>query len=70
MGTGARHLFILIPHLYIHKVPAKHPREKILDPRNTHEKKSGPMKYPQEKILDSPITHEKKFGTHEGTVAR
>ena len=33
------HLFIFIAHLYIRELPTKYPREKILDPRNTHEKK-------------------------------
>ena len=48
----------------------------MLDPRNTHEKKSltheiptgenfGPTKYPRDKILDPRNTHEKKFETHE-----
>ena len=65
MGTGARHLFILIPHLYIHKVPAKHPREKILDPRNTHEKKFRTHEIPTRKNLDPWNTHKKKFWTHQ-----
>ena len=46
-----RHLFILISHLYIHELPTKYPREKVLDPRNTYKKKL-PTKYPPEKILD------------------
>ena len=32
IGAGLRDLFILIPPLYIHEVPTKHPRVKILDP--------------------------------------
>ena len=73
--AGVRHLFILILHLYNHEVPAKHPREKILDPRNatrknfgprnTHEIKFGPTKYPREKISDSQNTHDKKSWIHE-----
>ena len=71
--AGVRHLFILIPVLYIHEVTTKHSREKIVHPRNTHEKKFwthknthekkfGPMKHPREKTLDPQNTHEKKFG--------
>ena len=65
--------FILIPDLYIHELPTKHPRGKILDPRtiyekifwtykNTHEKKFGRTNYPRDKILDPQNTREKKFG--------
>ena len=39
LGAGVQHLFIYISHLYIHELPAKHPREKMLDPLNTYEKK-------------------------------
>ena len=60
---GRSAAFILISHLYIHEVPTKHPREKILVPRNIHEKKIrtheistrrnfGPTKYPREKNSD------------------
>ena len=53
-----------------------YPREKIWDPRNTQEKRSGiheiPMRknlgttnYLREKIWDLRNTHEKKFVTHE-----
>ena len=55
----------------------KKPREKILDPQNTHEKKTethekptrkifGPTKYPREKFPDPQNTHEKNFRTHKG----
>ena len=71
--AGVRHLFILIPVLYIHEVTTKYSREKIVHPRNTHEKKFwthknthekkfGPTKHPREKTLDPQNTHEKKFG--------
>ena len=60
--------------------PAKYRREKILDPRNTHVKKSWtheiprrknlrPTKYPWENILNPRSTHKKTFRTHEGTMA-
>ena len=42
----------------------------ILDPRNTHAKKSGPTKYPREKTSDARNIHEKKFWTLEGTVVQ
>ena len=43
--------------------PAKYSREKILDPRKTHEKKKlGPTIYPRENILEPR-------NTHEGTMA-
>ena len=56
--------------------PTKHPGEKNLDSRNTHEKKFetrkiptrknlGPTKYPSENILNPRNTPEKKFLTHE-----
>ena len=45
--------------------PTKYPREKILDPRNTHEKKLGPTKYPGESFLGPRNTHEQKFWAHE-----
>ena len=70
IGRGVWHLFIHIPRLYIHELPKKYApeqnfrltkdsREKILDPRNNHEKKFcnheiptrknfGPTKYPRE----------------------
>ena len=44
--------------------PTKYPREKILDPRNTHEKNLGPTKYPREKMWGSRNTHNKIFWTH------
>ena len=55
----------------------KKPREKIVDPQNTHEKKTdthetptrkifGPTKYPREKFPDPQNTHEKNFWTHKG----
>ena len=61
--------------------PTKYPREKILDPRNTHKKKYWtheiptrknlrPTKYPRENILDPPNAHEKNFRTkrrHDAT---
>ena len=58
-----------ISQLYIHESPTKHPREKILESQNTHEKKNldprichenkiAPTKYPRN-------TQEKKFRTHE-----
>ena len=70
IGAGVRYLFIFIPYLHNHEVPTKHAREKLLDPQNTHEKKSGPTKYPREKNSDSRNTREKNFWTHEGTMAR
>ena len=39
IGAGVQDLRILFPDLYIQEVPTKHPREKISDPQNTHEKK-------------------------------
>ena len=50
--------------------PTKYPREKILDPQNTHEeqiwtyetptrKNLRTTKYPRENILDTQNTHEK-----------
>ena len=55
----------------------KKPREKIVEPQNTHEKKTethetptrkifGPTKYPREKFPDPQNTHEKNFWTHKG----
>ena len=69
---GVWHLFIFIPHLYNHELA----REKILDPRITHEKRSWihkiptgekfrPTKYPREKVSDPRNTHEKKFRIHQ-----
>ena len=54
----------------------KYPREKNLDPRNTHEikiqthkiptrKNLRPTEQPLEKIWDAQSTHEKKFWTHK-----
>ena len=50
---------------YIHELPTKYPRVKILDPRNTHEKKIRPTKQTREIISYSENTHEKKSWTHE-----
>ena len=50
--------------------PTKYPREKILDPRNTHEKKLGPTKYPGESFLGPRNTHEQKFWPHEIPTSR
>ena len=50
---------------YIHELPTKYPRVKILDPRNTHEKKIRPTKQTREIISYSQNTHEKKSWTHE-----
>ena len=38
---------------------------KMLDPRNTHEKKFGPTKLQEKKILHPRNTYEKNFWTHE-----
>ena len=58
--------------LWTHKMPmrkyfghTKHPRDKILDPRNTHEKKIWTHEIHTRKNLDPQNTHEKKFWTHE-----
>ena len=40
--AGVRHIFILIPHVYIDELPTKYPREKNL----------RPTKYTREKVLD------------------
>ena len=72
IGGGVWHLFIFIPHLYNHELA----REKNLDPRINHEKKSWihkipnrekfrPTKYPLEKVSDPWNTHEKKFCIHK-----
>ena len=56
--------------------PTKYPPQKILDPRNTHEKKVCtheiptrkmfvPTKFPRKKVSDSRNSKKKKFGTHE-----
>ena len=69
-----QHLFIHIPHLYIHELPTKYPHKKILDLRTTHEikfqtqkipsrKHFGLTKYLREKKLDPQNTHEKNFGS-------
>ena len=39
IAGGMWHLFLLISYLPIHELPTKYPREKLLDPRNIHEKK-------------------------------
>ena len=57
--------FILILYLYIHEVPTKHPREIILEPRNTHVKKIWTHEIPAKKYLDPRNTHKKKFRTHD-----
>ena len=49
------HLFIVILHIYVHELPKKYLREKMLDPRNTHNNKT----------LDPRNTQEKKLWTHE-----
>ena len=45
--------------------PTKYPREKIWDPRNTHEKRFGTHEILTRKNWDSRNTLDKKFGTHE-----
>ena len=56
--------------------PTKYPRVKIVDPRNTHDRKLwtheiltrknlGPTKYPRENILNSRNAHEKNIQAHE-----
>ena len=56
--------------------PTKYLQEKIVDPRNTHEKNLytheifrrnnlGRTRYPRKEILDSRNSHEKKISTHE-----
>ena len=41
------------------------PKRKIVDPRNTHEKKFGPENYPGKKNWNPQNTHEKKLWTNE-----
>ena len=80
-----RQLSILIHHLCINDLPTKYPREnfkltkytraKILERRNTTEKKNltheyprknfSPKEGPREKTLDTRNTYQKKFYTHE-----
>ena len=43
----------------------KYSREKILNLRNTHERKSWTYEIPTRKILNPRNTQEKKFWTHE-----
>ena len=31
IGGGVCHLFIILSHLYIHELPTKYPREKVLE---------------------------------------
>ena len=38
-GERVWHLFAHIPQLYIHELPRKYSREKILHPQSIHEKK-------------------------------
>ena len=62
IGAGVRYLFVLISHLSIHEVPTKHPRGKILDPRNIHEKKFWTHEITMRKNLDPQ--------RHGGTMAQ
>ena len=43
----------------------KKPREKIVDPQNTHEKKTETHETPTRKIFGPTNTHEKSFRTHK-----
>ena len=78
---GVQYLSILIAHLYIHELPTKYRRVKILDPQNTRKKKfwthkvptrkkSGLMKYAREEILDPRNSHKKKSWTHDMPTRR
>ena len=57
------------------KIVEINPQEKILDPRNTHEKKTGIMKYPRETFETDEISTRKNFGPtkyprrHDETMA-
>ena len=81
IGGGVCYLFILVSHLGIHQLPTKHPREKVLEPRNIYEKKFWthkiptrknlePTKFTQEKILNPRNAHEKSFRIHEITTRK
>ena len=48
--------------------PTKHPREKTLSPRNTHEKKFWNHSKTWEKISDPRNNHKKLFRINEGTM--
>ena len=58
--AGVRHLFI--PYLLIDEIATKHPQEKILGPRNTHEKKFRPKKYHKKNVSTHDIPWRKNFG--------
>ena len=58
--AGVRHLFI--PYLLIDEIATKHPQEKILGPRNTHEKKFWPKKYHKKNFSTHDIPRRKNFG--------
>ena len=65
-GERVWHLFVHIPQLYIHELPRKYSREKILHPQSIHEKKCWTHEIPpKKKFLDPPHTHEKNLWTHE-----
>ena len=75
-GGEVWHLFIFIRLLYVPELPVKCPREKILNPQNTNEKKCwkneiptrkhlGSTKCPREKVSDPRNTHERKFWTYK-----
>ena len=49
--------------------PTKYPREKILDPRNTQEKKFETHEIPMRKYFRPTKYPREKFRTHEGTMA-
>ena len=65
-GERVWHLFVHIPQLYIHELPRKYSREKILHPQSIHEKKCWTHEIPpKKKFLDPRHTHEKNLWTHE-----
>ena len=79
---GRRVVFISsYSSLIYSRVTREYLREKVLNPRNNHEKFFWiykiattkifePMKYLPEKILDPQNTHEKKFWTHKITTRK
>ena len=71
-----RYFYATFSHAVDNSKQQNYPREKIWDPRNTHEKKFGtheiptrknlgPTKYRREKIWDPRNTYKKKFGILE-----
>ena len=63
--TGERvwHLFVHFPQFYIHELPRKYSREKILHPRSIHEKKCWTHEIPTKKKSWTPdILTRRTFG--------